>query len=97
ITLSGNPLHPVFDGANIWVPSATADSVFVVRASSGAVLSTLTGNGVGSPATGAFDGQRILFTNQTGNSVSLWKAAALSPLGSFPTGAQPFGASSDGV
>ena len=47
----------------------------------------------------AFDGQRILVTNSSGNSVSLWKAADLTPLGSFSTGAStgPFGACSDGI
>jgi hypothetical protein len=51
------------------------------------------------PSAAAFDGQRILVTNSAGNSVSLWKAADLTPLGSFPTGAStlPFGATSDGL
>ncbi len=61
------------------------------------VLATLTGNGVNIPVTAAFDGERILVTNVTGNSVSLWKAADLTPLGSFPTGSDPSGACSDGL
>ena len=44
------------------------------------------------------DAKLVLITNLTG-SVSLWKAADLTPLGSFPTGAAtvPYGACSDGV
>ena len=35
-------------------------SVSVVRASNGAVLATLTGNGLSNPMVAAFDGQRVL-------------------------------------
>jgi hypothetical protein len=98
VTVGMNPFHPVIDGGNIWVPNSD-DSVSVVRASSGVVLQTLTGNGLNSPRTGAFDGQRVLLVNLGGDSVSLWKAADLSPLGFFPTGTgtAPSGAASDGV
>jgi hypothetical protein len=90
---------PAFDGANIWVPAFNSNSVSVVRVSTGAVLQTLTGNGLNIPVTAAFDGQRVLVTNHGGSSVSLWKAADLTPIGSFPTGAgsMPWGACSDGV
>src|SRR5262249_18004003 len=76
-----------------------SNSISVVRASSGAVLATLTGNGLSGPAAAAFDGQRVLATNFNGNSVSLWKAADLTSAGSFATGAITFpeGACSDGV
>ena len=98
VTVGTFPDFPAFDGSNIWVPNAA--SVSVVRASTGSVLATLTGNGLdfGSPAI-AFDGQRILVTVQNDDLVSLWKAADLSPLGFFSTGAgsQPFGACSDGI
>jgi hypothetical protein len=69
-----------------------------VRASSGAILATLTGNGLNAPNGSAFDGERILITNQAGSSVSLWKAADLTPLGSVSTGPDtgPYGACSDG-
>ena len=99
VTVGSFPEHPVFDGTNIWVPSFFPNSVSVVRASSGAVLATLTGNGLNHPFVAAFDGQRVLVTNHDGNSVSLWKAADLTPLGSFPTGTStgPTGACSDGV
>jgi len=90
VTVGAGPLYPVFDGANIWVPNFSSDSVSVVRASNGAVLATLTGNGLIGPGSVAFDGQRILITNNTlsssPNSVSLWKAADLTPLGFFETG-----------
>jgi YVTN family beta-propeller protein len=93
------PFFPIFDGTKIWVPNEGSNSVSVVRASSGAVLATLTGNGLSAPYSAAFDGERVLVTNSTGNSVSLWKAADLTPLGSFGTGAgtNPNGTCSDGV
>ena len=71
----------------------------VVRAKDGLVLATLMGNGLTDPIQAAFDGQRVLVTNMFGNSVSMWNAADLTPIGSFPTGAatQPFGACSDGI
>ena len=97
VTAGSQPSFPVFDGTNIWVPNWDSNSVTVVRASTGAVLQTLTGNGLSSPIFAAFDGQRILVTNFLGPSVSLWEAADLSPIGSFPTGLAPRGACSDGV
>jgi hypothetical protein len=85
-------------GANIWVPNQASNSVTVVRASNGAVLQTLTGNGLVDPTEAAFNGERVLVTNGT-STVSLWKAADLSPLGSFSTGVStnPNGACSDGI
>ena len=73
VTVGGSPVHAAFDGTNIWVPDRNSNAVAVVRASSGAVLSTLTGNGLDSPRVAAFDGQRVLVTNFNGNSASLWK------------------------
>ena len=51
------------------------------------------------PELPAFDGQRVMVTNFNGNSVSLWKAADLTPLGSFSTapGTLPYGVCSDGI
>jgi hypothetical protein len=98
VTVGSFPSFPIFDGTNIWVPNETSNSVSVVRDSTGAVLATLTGNGVSSPLTAAFDGQRVLVTNFLAGSVSVWKAADLSPIGSVATGAAgPLGACSDGV
>jgi hypothetical protein len=99
VTVGGQPQNPVFDGANIWVPSDGTQSVAVVRASNGAVLATLTGNGLSGPTGAAFDGQRVLVTNLSGNSISLWKAADLTEIGTLSTGAVtgPWGAASDGV
>ncbi len=98
VTVGSSPRFPAFDGGNIWVPNANADSVSVIRASNGAVLQTLTGNGLNSPRAAAFDGQRVLVTSN-GDRVSLWKAADLTSLGSFGTGSGtgPIGACSDGV
>jgi hypothetical protein len=107
MNMGDSPRVPIFDGTNIWVPNATSNSVTVVRVKDAAgtplitpfVLATLTDNGLNNAISATFDGERILVTNSVGNSVSLWKAADLSPLGSFPTGAgtNPFGACSDGL
>jgi hypothetical protein len=107
IAVGGEAFFPVFDGTNIWVPSRASGSVSVVRVKDAVgnplatpfVLATLTGNGLNSPYSAAFDGERILVTNMAGNSVSVWKAADLTPLGSYPTGAgtAPRGACSDGL
>ena len=92
------PVVPVFDGTNIWVPNAFSDSVTVVRAATGTVIATLTGNGLAEPLVAAFDGQRILVTNFNGN-LSLWRASDLSPIGSVNAGAgtRPAGVCSDGL
>ncbi|HKF42587.1 MAG TPA: S-layer homology domain-containing protein [Thermoanaerobaculia bacterium] len=97
-TVGLDPAHPAFDGTNLWVPNRGSNTVTVVRASSAAVLATLTGNGLSVPDQVAFDGQRILVTNETGNSVSLWGASNLTAIGSVETGAStaPIGARSDG-
>jgi hypothetical protein len=101
VTVGVQPQFPVFDGTNIWVPNNISNSISVVRASDGAVVQTLTGNGLNGPVQAAFDGQRVLVTNNNGATatVSLWKAADLAPLGSFTIspGNVPFGACSDGV
>jgi hypothetical protein len=100
------PDYPVFDGTNIWVPNQGSNSLTVVRVkdaegkplASAFVLAQLSGNGLNQPITATFDGERILITNFDGDSVSLWKAADLTPLGSYSTGTNtsPFGACSDG-
>jgi hypothetical protein len=107
ITVGTAPRHPVFDGINIWVPNTNSNSVTVVRVKDAVgnpvatpfVLATLTGNGLNGSFTTAFDGEHILVTNINGDSVSLWKAADLTPLGSFltGTGTSPNGACSDGL
>jgi len=99
VTIGAGPQFPVFDGTNIWAANRDSNSVSVVRASSGAVLATLTGNGLNVPRAAAFDGQRVLVASSFGPAVSLWKAADLTALGTFSTGAStfPIGACSDGV
>ena len=102
---------PAFDGTNIWVP-LNGPRVQVVRVKDTQgnplaepfLLAQLTGNGLDRPEAAAFDGQRILVTNFDGDSVSLWKAADLTPLGSFSllpspfsSPVHPYGACSDGV
>jgi len=95
VTVGQGPRGPVFDGSSIWVPNGS--SVSVVRASSGALLATLTGNGLDLPTWAACDGQRVLVVNKLGGSVSLWKAADLTPQGSVAIGTSPVVAASDGV
>jgi len=102
VDVGSAPAFPAFDGTNIWVPNGISDTVSVVRATgglAGAVLATLSGNGLNSPVQAAFDGERILVTNQDGNSLSLWNASDLTPIGTVSTGANttPFGACSDGL
>jgi hypothetical protein len=101
-TISGvaAPYHPVFDGTNVWVPDyASPGAVTVLRPASGAILQVLTGNGLDFPYQAAFDGERILVTNQITGTVSLWKAADMTPLGNFSIGPSGFprGAASDGL
>ena len=97
VTVGKVPRTPMFDGTNIWVPNEASASISVVRASSGAVLRTLTGNGLTAPRSAAFDGQRVLVADLL-DTLSLWKAADLTALGSVPTGSStPVEACSDGV
>jgi hypothetical protein len=99
VAVSSGPQFAVFDGSNIWVPCKESNSVTVVRVRDGMVLATLTGNGLDNPWQAAFDGQRILVTNSVGDSVSMWKATDLTPIGSFSTGTatSPTGTCSDGI
>jgi hypothetical protein len=99
VSVGSGPRFPMFDGTNIWVPNNGWNSLTVVRAIgglTGTVLSTLTANGLNEPLAAAFDGERVLVTGN--NSVSLWKASDLSPIGTFATGAStgPFGVCSSG-
>src|SRR5262249_19896298 len=99
ITVGSGPVEAVFDGTSIWVPNGLSNSVSVVRAATGGILATLTGNGLNTPFAAAFDGERILVTQYFGYAVSLWKAADLTPLGTVPMGpgSLPRGACSDGL
>ncbi len=101
VGFGGLPTFPVFDGSNIWVPivGEVNAAVTVVRARDGMILATLTGNGLNNPSRAAFDGQRILVTNLYGDSVSMWNATDLAPIGSFATGpgTGPDGVCSDGI
>jgi hypothetical protein len=90
-----NPLIPVFDGENIWVPNIGDNTITVVRAATGAIIATLSGNGLSSPTSAAFDGARVLITSVSG--VSLWNAASIAPLGSVSVDGGPFRACSDGI
>jgi hypothetical protein len=93
-----DPFYPVFDGTNIWVPNFTPDTVTVVRASSGAVLATLSSNGLDGPYQGAFDGERVLFANVNGLALPMWKASDLSVIANpFGAPGQKSGVCSDGV
>jgi hypothetical protein len=95
VTVGSGPGFPLYDGTNLWVP--TTGTVSVVRPGSGAVLATLTGNGLGNGLAAAFDGQRVLVTSVDTTFVSLWKADDLTPLGSFDLGDIPNRICSDGT
>jgi hypothetical protein len=102
ILAGSTPLELLFDGANLWVSNHLSDGITVIRAMGslrGTVLATLTGNGLDAPRTLAFDGERVLVVNQAGHSVSLFKAADFSPLGTVSVGDNtfPFTACSDGL
>lgn len=45
------------------------NAVSVVRTSTGTILASLTGNGWDFPLAAAFDGERILITNEEGHSI----------------------------
>ena len=103
VTVGASPGFPAFDGHNIWVPNFSDNSLTVVRSSDGVVLKTFSAgngdkNGLSSPVQAAFDGQRILVTNEAGG-LSFFKAADLSIIGSFATSgvSNPYGACSDGT
>jgi hypothetical protein len=98
IVLGSHSYQPIFDGANIWIPCRDQNLVIVVKASNGSVIALLPGNGLSGPVSASFDGERVMIVNNLGNSVSLWRASDLSPLGSVSTGANtsPSGVCSDG-
>lgn len=99
VPVGAQPDGLTFDGANLWVPNYADNSISVVGASSGAVVATLTGNGLNGPVRASFDGRRILVANFLGDGVSLWNAADLTPLGFVSTGmdSRPQGLCSDGL
>ncbi len=80
VPIGNKPAFPGFDGVNLWVPDIEAATVTVVQASTGKIVRVLTGNGLASPFSVAFDGRRMLVA---GNGLSLWNAADLTPLGSI--------------
>src|SRR5581483_4192551 len=102
VTLEADSGPLVFDGANLWVVGFD-NKLRVVRAATGAVLATLTDNGLFGASGIAFDGQRILVTTGTsliGGGASLWRASDLTPLGSVQVsaaGSAPRGVCSDGL
>ena len=114
VALGTSPASLIFDGVNLWVlngapvgnPTAT---ITVVRASDGAIVASLSGNGLGIPLEAAFDGERVLVSVVVANpdgsiegAVSIWRAADLSPLGTMSFGrragtSEPNGVCSDGI
>ena len=103
IQLGGSPSQLLFDGANLWVSNPGSNNIAVIRATGGlrgTLLDTITGNGLNTPQGMAFDGERVLVTNNISlGSVSLFKASDLTPLGNLFTGvsSNPFAACSDGL
>jgi hypothetical protein len=98
VTVGTFPSFPAFDGTNIWVPNA--GSLTVVRAATGAVLQTLTGNGLGfNLIAAAFDGERVprhLSDRRQGVAV---EGRRPDPARKLPDrhGDGPFGVCSDGL
>lgn len=90
VAVGKNPMYPVFNGTNIFVPCFGDDAIAVVRAAKGALVAKISGNGLNGPESVAFDGQRILATNFLGGTVSVWKSTNLSPLGTISMGADSF-------
>ncbi len=84
VAVGSAPHGMTFDGSNLWVPNTGDSTVSIVRVDSGAVIATLSGNGLSTPVGSAFDGERVLVTNATGGSVSLFRAADLKPLANVP-------------
>jgi hypothetical protein len=102
VMVGTEPLSPVFDGTNIWIPKLGDSSVTVVQASTGDIVATINADGtnlLNGPVAASFDGERILITNSTNTSVTLFKAADLSFIANAATGAftVPIGACSDGI
>ena len=102
VTVGTSPGLPVFDGANIWVPNFDTNSITVVQANSGNVMSTINtdaNNKLFGPSTASFDGERVLVTNYAGTSITVFKAADLSLIANVQTGAlsQPYATCSDGI
>jgi len=99
-TLIGDAILGIaFDGSRFWLPMFNHNSIAIVDATTGKILRKVIGNGLNQPFSIAFDGERILVTNQTADSVSLWKACDFSPIGTFSTGvgSRPGLACSDGL
>jgi hypothetical protein len=81
VTVGYAPHAMTFDGTNLWVPNTGDNTISIVRVDTGTVIATLSGNGLSTPVWTAFDGERVLVANATVPSVSLWRAADLSPIG----------------
>lgn len=94
-----SPRFPTFDGSLIWVPNSGSNSMTLVRAVTGNVVLTIGGNGLSFPYVAAFDGERVMVSNQSGGFVVLWKAADTSLAGLVTTGSGtlPVGVCSDGL
>src|SRR5262249_12958388 len=64
VDVNDAPALPVYDGANIWVPRQGGSSVAIIRSTDGTILPSPAENGLVFPFAAAFDGERILVTNQ---------------------------------
>jgi DNA-binding beta-propeller fold protein YncE len=100
VTVGAQPHYPAFDGANIWVPNFGINRIAVVQASSGQVVATIdadASNLLSGPNAASFDGERVLVTNEVGNTVTVFKAADLSFIANVGTASQVYATCSDGV
>src|SRR5262249_60791814 len=94
-TVDFRPHHRSWKGSNSGSPKPGSAAVTAAGPSTGAVLQTLTA-GIAAPISVAFNGERVLVTSG-GTAITVWKAADLTPVGSFPIGTGSVGACSDGI
>ena len=89
-----NALGIAFDGANMWVTSAS-NTLTKIRAADNVVLGTYTASGF--PTGIAFDGTNMWVTNQGTNTVSKFRVSDGVLQGSYATGTRPYGIAYDGA
>jgi hypothetical protein len=104
MNVGGSPTRLLFDGTNIWVSSRIngGSALAVVRAVGslrGTVLKLFSAGNLSGPVGMAFDGERVLVCNYDGHTVSLYKAADLTLIGTLSTGTNsgPWAACNDGL
>ena len=94
-SVGSHPQAVVFDGTNIWVANAVANTITKLLASTGAVVGTYS---VGQlPCSLVFDGTNIWVANSESNTVSKLLASTGELVGTYAVGQYPFGLAFDGA